>query len=221
MPQDARRPRTGLLVPGILLIAASVGLGIALEADTHLLELDARWARGIVATRGPVGDAIALAFDRVGGGVIGIVVVPLLIAAVLLARRHYRTLIVYLAASLASGLAVQIMKHLFARERPEHMIVISDFGSFPSGHTANAATAAALLVLFLPRAWAGVAAVAYVLLMAVCRTYVGAHWLTDTIGGVLVGAGVALLVVALADRVAPRPRENPGGERIAPPRNTP
>jgi undecaprenyl-diphosphatase len=32
--------------------------------------------------------------------------------------------------------------------------------------------------------------------MAVSRTYLGAHWLSDTIGGILLGAGVAVIVWA-------------------------
>jgi membrane-associated phospholipid phosphatase len=32
--------------------------------------------------------------------------------------------------------------------------------------------------------------------MALTRTYLGAHWFTDTVGGLLVGAGVALVLWA-------------------------
>lgn len=209
MANSSRSTRATLIALGSLFVALGVALGIALEGDTHLLELDANWSQWILTIRGPVGDAIAFAFDALGGGVIGIIVVPVLIAVVLLARRRYRTLAVYVGASLLSGLVVQIMKHVFARERPEHMLVVSDFGSFPSGHTANAATAAAVLVFFVPRVWSTVLAVAYVLLMAVCRTYVGAHWLSDTVGGALVGVGVALLFFAIPLPIANAPARAP------------
>jgi len=214
MANSSRNTRATLIALGSLFVALGVALGIALEADTHLLEFDANWSQWILTIRGPVGDAVAFTFDALGGGIIGIVVVPVLIAIVLLARRRYRTLIVYVGASLLSGLVVQVMKHVFARERPEHMIVTSDFGSFPSGHTANAATAAAVLVFFVPRAWTTVVAVAYVLLMAICRTYVGAHWFSDTVGGALVGVGVALLFFAIPVPIANAPARAPGRNTV-------
>lgn len=51
--------------------------------------------------------------------------------------------------------------------------------------------------------WIRYAGVAYVLLMMWSRTYLHAHWVTDTIGGVLLGATVTLLIwVAFSQRVS-------------------
>ncbi len=36
----------------------------------------------------------------------------------------------------------------------------------------------------------------YTVGMMLSRTYVGAHWISDTVGGMLVGAGVAVIVWA-------------------------
>ena len=98
------------------------------------------------------------------------------------------------AAQAATTGAVQLLKHLFGRVRPEDIIVLSDAGSFPSGHVANAATLATVAVILFPRLWVLIVAGAWVFTMAFSRTYLHAHWLTDTIGGALVGIGVALLV---------------------------
>ena len=76
------------------------------------------------------------------------------------------------------------------------MIVVSDHGSFPSGHTANAATLAVIAVVLAPRVWVALVGAAWVFAMAFSRTQVHAHWLSDTVGGALVGAGFALLVAA-------------------------
>ena len=42
-----------------------------------------------------------------------------------------------------------------------------------------------------------VAGAAYTVLMMLSRTYLGAHWLTDTIGGAILGAALAVLVWCL------------------------
>ena len=89
------------------------------------------------------------------------------------------------------------LKHLFGRARPEDIIVISDYGSFPSGHVANAATLATAAFILFPRLWVAIVGVAWVLLMALSRTCLHAHWLSDTIGGALIGVGVVLIVAGI------------------------
>lgn len=82
------------------------------------------------------------------------------------------------------------------------MLVTSDYGSFPSGHTANAATTAMVLALVFPLLWVWIAGFLYTVAMMASRTYLGAHWLSDTVGGLLLGIGVALVVWApLAGRL--------------------
>ncbi len=100
-------------------------------------------------------------------------------------------------ASVVSARVVQVLKNAFGRARPEDIMVTIDTGSFPSGHVANAAVIAVALGVIVPVAWVWVLGALYTALMALSRTYLGAHWLSDTVGGVLVGAGVALMVWAL------------------------
>ena len=91
---------------------------------------------------------------------------------------------------------MQLLKALFDRPRPEEILIVSDFGSFPSGHVTNAATIVVSLAILIGRTWVWYVGVVYVVLMALSRTYLGAHWVTDTIGGALLGAGVAVIVWA-------------------------
>jgi undecaprenyl-diphosphatase len=114
----------------------------------------------------------------------------------LIVRRPWAALYFLVASGLSAGV-VQVLKNLFGRARPEDMIVTSDFGSFPSGHVANAATIAVVLGVIVPHVWMWVLGAAYTAVMAVSRTYLGAHWLSDTIGGLLVGVGVALVLWAV------------------------
>jgi len=70
--------------------------------------------------------------------------------------------------------------------------------SFPSGHAiAGAVTAFGLVVVLLtprPRRllWIGAAA-AFAGLMALSRTYLSVHWLSDVLTGVFIGTGFALV----------------------------
>ncbi len=189
--------------------------------------VDERWLHFAVGLRGPGWDELALGLNYLGGGLLGVLVVPLTGTALLAWLAGRGPAAFFLAASAASALAVQVLKAVFGRARPEEILVAADPGSFPSGHTANAATIAVVMAILFPRLWVWVAGALYTAVMALSRTYLGAHWLTDTLGGILVGAGMAVLVwAAVAARLLPGPdsaqrRHHPGvaGQpgRIPPP----
>jgi len=207
------RPTAAPLVAPLLwggaLVVAAVALGwLIVGLGGGPVAADQPWMTWIASGRTPFGDAIAYALNWLGGGWFATWVVPIGSAVAFLVARRAGAAVAFLAASLVSVGGVQALKQLFGRARPQDMIVHSDFGSFPSGHVANAATIAVILALLLPRLWVILAGVVWVLLMAWSRTYLGAHWLTDVIGGAAIGAGASLLVYvaigAVADRVRRR-----------------
>ena len=106
---------------------------------------------------------------------------------------------------------VQLLKNLFERPRPADMLVTADLGSFPSGHVANAATMAVVVGLIVRRTWVWIVGVVYAVLMMLSRTYLGAHWLSDTVGGLILGAGAAILVWAPFAYVLHRERHGTAG----------
>ncbi|MBN9139487.1 MAG: phosphatase PAP2 family protein [Micrococcales bacterium] len=164
----------------------------------------------VLEWRGPVGEAISMVFDFLGGGWFAILAVPIGAGiAFVLARRPWSALDFVLASAVSAGLC-QLLKALFGRARPEEILLPLDNGSFPSGHTTNAAVIVVSLGLLLRRAWIWVAGMLYLVAMAFTRTYLGAHWLTDTLGGALLGAGVALLAWCL---LLPKLRVEPLGAR--------
>ncbi|WP_350347504.1 phosphatase PAP2 family protein [Agromyces sp. G08B096] len=188
-----------------VLIAAVLGWLVVVRSG-ELVDLDEEWAEDMLELRGPVGDVLALLMNWLGGGVVGVFVVPVLAAVVLLICRRPWGAAYFILASAASAGVVQLLKQTFGRARPEDIMVVSDFGSFPSGHVANAATIAVALGVIAPALWVWIAGAVYTVLMAASRTYLGAHWLTDTLGGLLVGAGVALLAWAVLARPLERER---------------
>lgn len=202
IPPVVRRPRL-LIGAGLLVLAVLLGLVIVLLGDGPL-PVDRAWNSLLLATPSPFLAGLSGALNIAGGTLVGSLVVPTVGVALLLVVRRPWSAAAFVIAIAASALVVQILKHLFARGRPEEILVISDFGSYPSGHVANAATVAAMLVLLLPRVWTLVVGAGWVVIMAFSRTYLHAHWLSDTVGGALAGVGVALVTAALlAARLAP------------------
>lgn len=187
-----RRPY--LLAAGTAIaLSVLLGLLVALRGEENNL-IDLEWMEEVLEHRGAFGETVSLVFDFLGGGWFAILVVPIGVGvAFVFAHRPWSALDFVVASALAAGVC-QLLKALFGRARPEQILVHLDNGSFPSGHTTNAAVVAVSLGLLLQRAWVWVLGMLYIVAMALSRTYLGAHWLTDTIGGALLGAGIALLV---------------------------
>jgi len=194
MQERAQITRRPLVIAGSTAILVTVALGLLVGLRGRVGWIDEEWMEEVLELRGPVGESISLVFDFLGGGWFAILVVPIGVGvAFVFARRPWSALDFVIASAVAAAIC-QLMKALFGRARPEEILLPLDNGSFPSGHTTNAAVVAVSLGLLLNRVWVWVLGALYVVAMALSRTYLGAHWLTDTIGGALLGAGVALLV---------------------------
>ena len=197
---------------GSLLLGSLLGL-IVLARGNTALELDDEWMEEIVEHRSPVWDVPSYVLNFVGTGWFATAVSLLVVVLLFIARRRWTALFALIAIALSAAL-VQGLKAAFGRLRPEDILLSIDSGSFPSGHVANAATLAAVLAIVTWRWWVVVAGSVYVVLMAVSRTYLGAHWVSDTVGGLLIGAGVAVVLWApLAVRIL---RERRGAEAEEP-----
>lgn len=198
--------RTPFLVVGLVLVLGAVGLGawIFFRGDPPFV-IDVWWDRTVAGWTSHFLTSFALTMDFLGAGWFGVFAVPIGVAAILIIIKRPWSALYFVAASAAGAGLVQLLKHLFGRARPEDIIVISDFGSYPSGHVANAATIGVALMVIFPSVWTALGASLWVLLMAFSRTYVHAHWISDTLGGAMVGAGAALLIALLF--LAPMSRE--------------
>jgi len=189
-----RRPLwigAGLVAAGVLL-----AIGIVVGIGDAPFGFDRMWQDFLAASRGPVLLSFSYAMNWLGGGWFGVFAAPALITIALLVARRPWAAGYFVAAEIVSVAIVQILKHAVGRARPEDIIVTSDFGSFPSGHVANAATIATALFVIFPGVWVALAGFVWTVAMAFSRTYLGAHWLSDTVGGAIIGAGAALLMAA-------------------------
>lgn len=111
-----------------------------------------------------------------------------------------RAIWAFVTMMVAWNLALDL-KEVVARARPVVADPVSSAPgySFPSGHVANAATATTVLVILLwpllsrqSRPYAVALAAVVVLLTALDRVYLGVHFPSDTVAGVLVGCGIAV-----------------------------
>lgn len=185
------------LISASVCVALVVALGIVIALrPTQAFSFDREWMGEIVEHRSPFWLAPALVMNSLGAGIIGVIVVPVVTIVLLLLFRRPWAALYYAVAIIVSAGVVQLLKATVGRSRPKAILVTADVGSFPSGHTANAATMALVLAIVFPIVWVWVAGSCYTVAMMLSRTYLGAHWLSDTIGGLLLGVGVAAMVWA-------------------------
>jgi membrane protein DedA with SNARE-associated domain/membrane-associated phospholipid phosphatase len=128
--------------------------------------------------------------------------IGILIGTGLCLLRQFRAGIHLLGAMGGIAVCVGLLKVFYYHPRPTGFFWVSPTGSFPSGHTAATAVLTFLLIYFsckymrtayrrLTYTLGGL----WVLLIAISRLYLGAHWLTDIVGGLLIAAVVLTLTL--------------------------
>lgn len=149
------------------------------------------------------------------GDLYGILALTLPWGIWLLLRRHTLALVHITAGLGGIALLNTLGKTLIARPRPETPEYLIGSLAYPSGHASAAVVlyglAAAFVAEELPRRrrfWAYWLAIALTLPMALSRLAIGVHWLTDLLGGGLLGLLVCALV-RLAWQRQPRPSLTP------------
>jgi undecaprenyl-diphosphatase len=194
-----------LLVLGIALsvvIATAGGLAAVQRVDDEFRELmvSLRWQPLVT-----VSDTLALVFSTV-------VLWPVRVAVtvVIAVRRHWLALSAWVCTVILSELAIGPVKILIDRPRPPGSLIDTSGASYPSGHAIASAVTAIGVVMALTTGrrrlhWM-VGAVCIAAAVALSRTYLSAHWLSDVVGGSLLGAGLALAVPEAFEVVRDRRR---------------
>jgi undecaprenyl-diphosphatase len=139
------------------------------------------------------------------GSFAAMVVATLITAGWGLTRRRWIDALALIAGAALAYALVHILKAHYDRPRPPAPLVDTENSSYPSGHATYVVSLVACATV-LVRGGAGWAAriaavtVAAILVavVAVTRVYLHAHYLTDVLAGVALGAGVYSFVGILA-----------------------
>lgn len=199
--------RLPLLHPrGVLLVSAACFAALALAALLGgVLPADVAVRDAMLAVATPPVLAVMRVINFGGDKLVLAPATLLLFVAFPRARRRWW---LWVALMIVAPVLEGLLKQIVARPRPETL----SFG-FPSGHaTAAAAFFGAVVYLAgsLPRRAACLTvrtvALAVVLLVAVARIMLRAHWPSDTLGGIALGLGLAALAALLDARPPNDPR---------------
>jgi undecaprenyl-diphosphatase len=127
-------------------------------------------------------------------------------------RRHRRAanaaLFIFAAVAL-SGVMINLIKPLVGRLRPKLLFEAGLYGfdpfrigyeynSFPSGHATTVFALAAALMLFFPR-WR-LPLFGFAVVVGLSRIIVGAHYLSDVMGGACIGVMTVFILLVLCRR---------------------
>ncbi len=202
---------------GVALLGLVGVMAIVLPAQP--LSIDQHWSEAMRDIETPRLTDLALVVNALGRG-IGRVPVLIAVGLVLVRAHRWLALACFALTEGLTSLSSGLLKAAVGRPRPPDGLIHPAGSAFPSGHAAYAgATCVALVLLFRAvgprrRWWWALAAVGIVG-MAWSRTYLQVHWLSDVVGGSLLGTGIALLVFAGAQRWKVEPSSTRHGELSA------
>lgn len=203
-------PRRDTVVTAALAVATAALFALmATEAGRSLIQpIDDAFLRWMASLRAGWLTLPAKLFNLVG---LTYVMAPVRIgiAAFLAIRRRWWHFTAFVSAIVVSEISIGTLKALYDRPRSVGSLVETSGASFPSGHAVAASvTVVAAVIALVPEGprrykW-GAVAVAFSFLMALSRAYLGAHWLSDAVAGVLLGTSIALGTALVTHRVRER-----------------
>lgn len=219
--------KRGWLLDGILVLALAALTFAVYAGVTHGIDLDTRdW---VDSHRPTPAYVAARVLNYLGQGT-PLAILALGLAVLLAYRTHsVRPVLPVFAAYLTLMFVVGPMKVLTDRaapHKPENVLHREEFFSggmsYPSGHTANTIVWYGVLVLLLsalaPAAMKPATRLALrfgpPLIVGVVTTYLGFHWITDTVAGLVAGLLLDRLLCRIDWDAAPLDRV-PGTRRLA------
>jgi undecaprenyl-diphosphatase len=208
-PPRAATGRAALLLglcSAVLLTLVALEWHPLITADTEVARTTHRWAVGEPGVTRTCRILTDWVWDPWAMRVLAAV------AAVWLVWRHaaWWTAAWLTVTCLLAALVQQALKAAVGRARPvwSDPVDSAHYAAFPSGHAMTAAVVCGLLLWLLHRYGAGrlirrtalTAAVVSVLGVGLTRIWLGVHWMSDVVGGWLLGALVTAMAVAAHTR---------------------
>jgi membrane-associated phospholipid phosphatase len=223
---ERRRATLGLLISaGCVCLFVAIAVGVLTGGP--LARFD-RWVADALRAHasGAPGLTEAVRVVVAPGSMVALALVSVAVAVALLAQRRWSALVAWLVAVLGGEALNLLLKDLFARPRPrfERPLVVETSYSFPSGQAMESLVVYGMLAYFAvlilsgsgKRVAVAVGAAVLVVLIGFGRAYLGAHYLSDVVGGFV--AGGAWLGAVIAGREAMRGRGSEGRGGQASPR---
>lgn len=133
----------------------------------------------------------------------GLFVILSVLATWLIVNRRYKELLMIAAASLFSLEAGYLLKKLFQIPRPDHLTTQLTYATgytFPSIHAAIVFSILPFVQRLFQKKWVEWGSVILLLSIAISRTYLGVHYLSDIFFGGLIGYIVAWTLIYLEER---------------------
>lgn len=191
-PQRYSSRRLGLWGGSMLAVAAGLAILVAIGAGTPVFQpLDQAWYAFMRSQRADLWLSLNQILNWLG--YTGIFIYQGLFLLLLLRNRRWSALFIAVAALSVVALT-QSLKYLLDRQRPEHHLIETSSPSFPSGHSTATVAAMVATGFIVGRLWVWITGVCFFILMMLSRTYLGVHWLSDTVAGWLIGAGAVCLL---------------------------
>lgn len=165
---------------------------------------DLRILRAIAETRTPWLDRFFIVISDLNNPLcLGIALLLLVSRWVVKDHQYFRAGLLVGQGIFFSQIITFTLKDVTGRLRP-HLydstflsVIEATNKSFPSGHTSEAFTMATALCFSFRQWWIRIAVLTWAFTVAYARMYLGVHYPSDVIGGIVVGCGSVWLVVLL------------------------